>query len=287
MPCWCALRDDRGHVRAGPAAPAGGVRAVRVLLAEVAVAIGADREVGDGREDVVVDLGRRAGQLPVGQEAEHLAAEARRRRRGRRCRRPGRRPRRRSRQWMARPANRPACGRRSTRGRRRPRAGRRAVAGAGAPLTSAQAAALRAPAISRRWPGPPAGPSAPGCRRASRRRLGLEPDGDAAARLEVIVVLVRHRLLVGDGRVLDGRLVGRGRPAAACRRARATVTAGLARSRVRRPGRVAVSGQGRARRDRRPGQDAAGEQQRERDGDRRACGEERGTGLGHGLPLRR
>src|SRR4029077_12133137 len=68
--------DARGHVRAGPAAPAGGVGAVRVLLADVAVPIGADREVGDGREDVGVDLVRRAGQLPVGQEAEDLATEA-------------------------------------------------------------------------------------------------------------------------------------------------------------------------------------------------------------------
>ena len=67
--------DDGGHRRAGPAAPAGGGRPVTVLLAQVALGVGTDREVGDGGQHVVVELGRGARQLPVRQEAEHLAVE--------------------------------------------------------------------------------------------------------------------------------------------------------------------------------------------------------------------
>ncbi len=81
--------DDRGQPRARPAPPAGADRAVRVALDEVAVAVGPDAEVGDRREDVVVERCRGVGDLPVRQEAEDLLAEAgsrvgRRRRGGRR-----------------------------------------------------------------------------------------------------------------------------------------------------------------------------------------------------------
>ena len=67
--------DDRGHLRAGPAAPAGRRRAVGVELQQVAVLVGADAEVGDRREQVVVEDG--VVDLPVGQEAHDLAAEVR------------------------------------------------------------------------------------------------------------------------------------------------------------------------------------------------------------------
>ena len=50
--------DDRGHPGARPAAPAGRHAAARVLLQEVAVLVGPDAEVGDGREDGPVEGGR-------------------------------------------------------------------------------------------------------------------------------------------------------------------------------------------------------------------------------------
>ena len=78
--------DHRRHPRARPARPADRQRAVAIALPEVAVGIGTDAEVGDRRQELVVQPGRSIGQLPVRQEAEDLAAEIRRGRRGGRVR---------------------------------------------------------------------------------------------------------------------------------------------------------------------------------------------------------
>ena len=69
--------DDARQLRARPAAPARRRLALRVLLQEVPVAIRPDAEVGDRREEVVVEDGRPVAQRPVRQEAEDLAAEGR------------------------------------------------------------------------------------------------------------------------------------------------------------------------------------------------------------------
>ncbi len=67
--------DDRGHPRAGPAGPADRGRAVAVALEQVAIGVRAHAEVGDRREEPVIEPGRTIAELPVGQEPEHLATQ--------------------------------------------------------------------------------------------------------------------------------------------------------------------------------------------------------------------
>ena len=191
-------RDDRREVGARPATPAGRVRAVAILLAQVPVAIGPDREVGDGRQDGVVDLGRRARELPVGQEAEHLAAEA-----GGGGEVDVGRGGRRGVGDAGRVDGRPAAG--AVDRRAGPAPVGPSVASFVGPVDPAPLA-HRLPwglaAISRPV-ALPAGSAAGGRPSTGQRSRATrrEPDGDATAGLEVDpVVLVRHRLLVGDRR---------------------------------------------------------------------------------------
>src|SRR5207245_11090649 len=75
-------REDARHLGAGPAAPADRDRTVAVAFLEIASRVGPDSEVGDRRDLRKVEAERRGVDLPVRQEAEDLAAEARRRDRG-------------------------------------------------------------------------------------------------------------------------------------------------------------------------------------------------------------
>ena len=75
-PLGVGVVDDVGQRAARPAGPADVLGAVGALSDEVAILVGADAEVGDGGQDAVVEARRRVGQLPVGQEAEDLAAQA-------------------------------------------------------------------------------------------------------------------------------------------------------------------------------------------------------------------
>ena len=62
--------DDAGEVRARPAAPTDGGGPVRLLPLEVTIGGGPNAEVGDGRELLPIERGRRVGQLPVREETE-------------------------------------------------------------------------------------------------------------------------------------------------------------------------------------------------------------------------
>ena len=68
--------DDARHLGTRPAAPADRRRAVAVRDLEVAVGGGTDAEIGDRREQLVIELG--GIHLPVREEPHHLAAESRR-----------------------------------------------------------------------------------------------------------------------------------------------------------------------------------------------------------------